>query len=934
MNAPAFHRNELWTWGAGEQGQLGQAQRKSAAVPARVHAASGCALVHVALSSTQHCVGVSGTAHAYAFGDNEHGQLGKGDTAKRTTPRLVQALGSHIRVLKCAAGAHHSLWLTERGLFAAGSNANGQLGVGDDNVRSARVPVAVSPLALAMAGADVFDVACGVAISGAVLLSGRVLTWGASRFGLPGLGMGDTAADVRTPTLVDVLVEERVKALVFGAAHALVLVAPRDEYDFARVLAWGDNMHGQLGLADSKARLLPRCVETLSHADVVSLAAGAYHSCAVTAAGQLFVWGSGHHGQLGLGRDAETIDVPRPLTNLFAKPVRRVACGQLHTVVLCCDRDPDAFGDDDGRRAGDTHVYTFGFNRQHQLGVGHNSNQPTPQRIAAFDGYIVQQVAAGGNTSAALLRAPRPVAAHSESLSLLVASWNVNASDCQQFGDWLRCEDPPDVVVVGLQEIIDLDFAHVTKSTAGSAKQRAKEKAGALRDKLRSLRRGPSTSASSDAVGDADEPDDAELDEALGATGQRWQAAVQAELARLYSGDCAHYVVLASKRLVGVWMCVLVRAPLMARVSSVATATCAVGILNRLGNKGAAAVRFRIADTWLCFVCSHLAAGDDADALEKRCIDFSDICAALHFDEAVEPGAVSIFDHDRLVWLGDLNFRLGGRLEREQVVAAVRENRLAPLLAADELLNAKERGRVFAGWHEQPIAFGPTYKFDPGTDVYDTSSKARLPAWCDRVLTYGDGFEPLGYRRHELLDSDHRPITAHYRCRVDAHAPPPVVVAPPSVARVPAAAAVLSVAPALPPKKAPAVPPKKGVALLTASDITTLAAPAAAAAAAVGEGADTNWRHSLPAPVDRSQLLGVDAETSYSQRSVSPSRNVSGEAAAKKVAPPLPAKKRSASTSEQPAAVAIVVVDDPLVAEPTAAAAPASETPEELKPQP
>jgi alpha-tubulin suppressor-like RCC1 family protein len=869
----AFHRNQLFTWGAGEQGQLGQgSQRKSAGVPARVHAASGSAPLQISVSSGGHSMAVSGTAHAYACGDNEHGQLGKGDSTKRTTPRLVHALTSHVRVLKCAVGATHTLWLTDRGIFAAGANSNGQLGVGSSSgsssdadsgdssasMRSSRVPVPVAPMVMAMAGSDVFDVVCGVAVSAAVLLSGRVLTWGAARFGL--LAHGDSATDLRTPTVVDVLLEERVKALVFGASHALALVAARDEYDFNRVLAWGDNMHGQLGLADNKARLLPRCVETLSHADIVQIAAGSYHSCAVNSAGQLFVWGSGHHGQLGLGRDAESVDVPRPLTNLFAKPVRRIACGALHTIVLCCDREPDPLGGDDGRRVGDTHVYTFGFNKQYQLGVGHNQNQQTPQRIAAFDGFIVQQVAAGGNTSAAIVRAPEPALAQSESLSLLVATWNVNASDCQQFGDWLRCDDPPDVVVVGLQEIIDLDIAHVGRATAGSAKQRAKEKAGAFRDKLRNLRRGGSTSGST-ADADAETPDDGELDEALGATGQRWQAAVQAELVRLYGGDCAHYVPLASKRLVGVWMCVLVRAPLMARVTSVATATCAVGILNRLGNKGAAAVRFRIADTRFCFVCAHLAAGDDHDAFEKRCVDYGDICAALHFDEAVDADAVSIFDHDRLVWLGDLNFRLGGRLERDYVIAAVRSNKLATLLASDELLGAKERGRVFAAWHEQPITFGPTYKFDPGTDTYDTSSKARLPAWCDRVLTYGDGFEPHGYRRHELLDSDHRPVTAHYRCRVDVHAQQPPFVPPPSVARVPAAAA-LSVTPALPPKKVPAVPPKK-VHSERIADLTRSDAAAISIAPAVDVDVDPrNWRLSLP--VDASLL--TTPETSHSQR--------------------------------------------------------------------
>ena len=43
-------------------------------------------------------------------------------------------------------------------------------------------------------------------------------------------------------------------------------------------------------------------------------------------------------------------------------------------------------------------------------------------------------------------------------------------------------------------------------------------------------------------------------------------------------------------------------------------------------------------------------------------------------------------------------------------------------------------GRVFSGFDEAPPQFWPTYKFDSGTDQYDTSAKQRVPAHCDRVL--------------------------------------------------------------------------------------------------------------------------------------------------------------------------------------------------------
>jgi len=82
-------------------------------------------------------------------------------------------------------------------------------------------------------------------------------------------------------------------------------------------------------------------------------------------------------------------------------------------------------------------------------------------------------------------------------------------------------------------------------------------------------------------------------------------------------------------------------------------------------------------------------------------------------------------------------------------------------------------GDVFRGYTEGPLRFRPTYRYDYGTDIYDTSEKMRIPAWTgeeiqlftsfptdiclDRILFRGPQLSLSCYSRGELRGSDHKP---------------------------------------------------------------------------------------------------------------------------------------------------------------------------------
>lgn len=127
-----------------------------------------------------------------------------------------------------------------------------------------------------------------------------------------------------------------------------------------------------------------------------------------------------------------------------------------------------------------------------------------------------------------------------------------------------------------------------------------------------------------------------------------------------------------------------------------------------------------------------------------------------------------ILDHEICILNGDLNYRID-TMSREVVLKAIQSGNLAKLLERDQLIVSRRKIPTFGlkAFAELPIDFDPTYKYDVGSDTYDSSEKHRAPAWCDRILYRGPGkIKQLDYRRHDLRVSDHRPVSGTFRIRV------------------------------------------------------------------------------------------------------------------------------------------------------------------------
>jgi phosphatidylinositol-bisphosphatase len=234
------------------------------------------------------------------------------------------------------------------------------------------------------------------------------------------------------------------------------------------------------------------------------------------------------------------------------------------------------------------------------------------------------------------------------------------------------------------------------------------------------------------------------------------------------------YKQIRAVRLVGILLLVYVKESLMQHISDVDMDTVPCGIMGHLGNKGGVAVRFNIYHSSVCIINSHLAA--QVEELEKRNQDYHQIYRKLEFFKNSNL-PYSIMDHNVVIWMGDLNYRIqtSPELSCEIIKAMADAYQYSALLSHDQLTQQVKKGAVFSQFKEHPIDFKPTYKYDPSTNTWDTSEKNRAPAWCDRILYYSDNWEFINvvcYGSHpEMIISDHKPVSSVFMLQVKVVVP-------------------------------------------------------------------------------------------------------------------------------------------------------------------
>jgi alpha-tubulin suppressor-like RCC1 family protein len=236
--------------------------------------------LHACLMATDH--------RLQCWGQNDFGMVGDGTTVTPRSRPVVAAGNLMYDPFTMAAGLTHTCAIRVSTTYCWGLNVFGVLGLGTTGA------FAASPVAAGSFSTPTFNkVAAGGYHQCGLTSTGEAWCWGWNAEGQ--IGANSAAFSIATPTAV-AAGSTKFEMLALGESHTCGLTAAGTAW------CWGGNGRGEAGRDTAGADLksnVPVLVNTsLAFA---SIDAGTLHTCALTADGTAYCWGSREFGQLGDG---------------------------------------------------------------------------------------------------------------------------------------------------------------------------------------------------------------------------------------------------------------------------------------------------------------------------------------------------------------------------------------------------------------------------------------------------------------------------------------------------------------------------------------------------------------------------------------------------------------------------------------------------------
>jgi alpha-tubulin suppressor-like RCC1 family protein len=295
-----------------------------------------------------HTCALRTTGAVYCWGYNYYGELGNNSTTNSDVPVQVEGVGGTgllSGIASIAAGGGHTCAVSTTGaVYCWGDNGYGDLG--NNSTTNSDVPVQVEGVGGSGLLSGIASIAAGLEHTCAVSTTGAVYCWGWN-------GLGELGNNSTTNSNVPVQVEgvggsgllSGIASIGAGDLHTCALSTT------GAVYCWGWNVYGQLGNNSTTNSNVPVQVEGVAGtgllSDIASIAAGVDHTCAVSTTGAVYCWGYNYYGELG-NNSTTNSDVPVQVVGVegtgFLSGSASIAAGGFHTCAVTTTGRIDCWG--------------------------------------------------------------------------------------------------------------------------------------------------------------------------------------------------------------------------------------------------------------------------------------------------------------------------------------------------------------------------------------------------------------------------------------------------------------------------------------------------------------------------------------------------------------------------------------------------------------
>jgi alpha-tubulin suppressor-like RCC1 family protein len=382
----------LYSWGLCDSGQLALSEKQDQGIrqPRRIDMLRGTKLsIETFSCGVTHAAGITIEGRLMIWGEGGHGQLGNGSGMLFSwRPHQLGGIMRENRVFSVSCGETHTLAVVTGGkIYSWGTGQEGTLGLGKDRSQVWEPTLVNGGDAKTEAVDRVFAGRC---TSAAITASGKCLIWGSNGgTGRLALGPEQLLASVYEPVYVPVLNslphDLRVTHVSLGEVFSAFLVGlgidasdgnnallvsgvlgvSQEEFESRKAaLSWA-HVTGVLGyrrvisaLSAGRTHLAfiadgsvytqgrgwlgggsrggdvteePVALSELDQENIVDVACGDSHTCALTDDGRIYAWGSGDFGNLGRGFNEEASRKPILVNEL--------EFGTFHTTKIACGAD-------------------------------------------------------------------------------------------------------------------------------------------------------------------------------------------------------------------------------------------------------------------------------------------------------------------------------------------------------------------------------------------------------------------------------------------------------------------------------------------------------------------------------------------------------------------------------------------------------------------